>query len=459
MKRRWHPLRLIFSSLLLALAIFLYVYWPIQPRWQIPDDQYSLLGFNESLNVLFVAPRLSRTVHGPIDIEKELEKLDANSMKEPGKSPAFHIHGVNLSDGSLAFTHQVPFSGKLPIGIITSANGQVAAFDDHDLKKLIVFNPTTGQLLHELPYNDQGDGYYARPFSDDGRYLIHMLKEKWQVWELEDSLWLKEIVVADLHLATIREENRTLVQTFDSPTEAACFSHDNRYLACAMNHVLTVFEVSTMKQIGQAVSQGNPQFLADGTLAMIHTQYRALKPLASHFRISDGKLITIMSDQKNEPVHHLEMTRHATSYITAQLIEPDWTWPEWTPQWVRSKGEEWFSVMKNKWGLSLRDLTTGRMITHLRFVRNADQPMVGFCGTGMRNEVLHSYVPPPLFQVLATPDNRWLVKQSHTSLELWPVLTAWRPWYCWLIVVVIGCTALWLIFSPRLQAGVRHADE
>ena len=61
------------------------------------------------------------------------------------------------------------------------------------------------------------------------------------------------------------------------------------------------------------------------------------------------------------------------------------------------------------------------------------------CGT-MSQEERDSYVEPPRFDVLISPDNCWLAKVDENFIELWPLLTYWRPWYCW--VTVAGLVAI-----------------
>ena len=186
---------------------------------------------------------------------------------------------------------------------------------------------------------------------------------------------------------------------------------------------------------------------------MIQTAYRTLKPLAARFRIEQGQLNRIMNDQQNDAVPHKEVAWTEDAYATLQLIPADWRLPAWAPDWLVTMTREKFSFMNSRWALSLRELSTGKELVQRRYQEQQfNSPVWGSVASGsfIPEDYKKSYVPYYPYHITLSPDHRWIAMSDSDSIELWPLLTYWRPWYCWLTVIFIGCGSLLLAFSPRL---------
>ncbi|MFT3881631.1 MAG: hypothetical protein QM703_18455 [Gemmatales bacterium] len=437
MKRRWHPVRLFFAGVLLCLAGFVYACWPVHHRWKVPHQYCSVLGFCPKGNVLLVAPLIANdTLNRLNESAKDLSQ-PVSAIPDPD---SFQLIGLNLDDGSQAFAHKVPFVGRRPIPIMAIADGQFVAFDEQELGRIKVLNTLTGQVIAQLDTPGIQEGYQTRQFSNDGRLFAIAYESKVQVWNLEGMPRLQEVEIKSLELAQFMDLHRQEIVPLQAMMyRALSWSRDNRYLAFAMNNVVTVFEANTMQIIGQGASQGVPQFLSDGTLAMILLDDRALKPLAALFHIEYGQLSRIVNDQKNDPVNHRAVARNSETYASIQIIHSDWRLPDWTPKWILSKAYEWFSFMKDQWAVSLRDLTTGKELVQRRFVH---EPTGGPISSGMLMAMSEkNYVPNFPYYVTLSPDHRLMALYDSTFIELWPLLTWWRPWYCWAtILLIVGLT-------------------
>ena len=81
---------------------------------------------------------------------------------------------------------------------------------------------------------------------------------KIHVWNLTGPPHLLEIEIRSLELAQFRELHRQeILPLQDSRRYFLSFSSDNRYLAIAMENVVTVLDAGTLQIIGQSVSSGS----------------------------------------------------------------------------------------------------------------------------------------------------------------------------------------------------------
>lgn len=445
MQRRWRPFRLIFSALLLGLAVFLYIYWPAQPRWtRARGDQYpTILGFCPSSDVLLLSTGISIEA----TYQRESHAREMNQRFDPSTT-TMKLIGLDMASGDEAFVHHIPYTGGVPIAVVTSPRGEYLAIDEVQTNRILIVHAPTGNVTSQLENANARAGYFTRSFSSDGSVLANLTEITLQVWKLNDQPQRREVAVDDLKtprfIASQPHDPKLIAQPV---APVISISKDNRYLALAMHHVVTVLEVETLRIIGQSMVEGRPQFLDDGTLVMTSTRYRAMKPLVAKYLLDSNGLHQTFLDDRNEPVAEAELDRKGDAYLTGSIIYPEWTWPEWVPTTVTHKANDWLGLDRLRVKITLRDLTNGKELSHRRFI--SDMPRIGICGTGMSPEDLQSYVPPIPFAVTVSPDHAWMTRLTNNTLELWPLDTLWRPWYCWATVTGLSAIACFLLWHSR----------
>jgi hypothetical protein len=272
-----------------------------------------------------------------------------------------------------------------------------------------------------------------------------------QVWNVPEKRQHASLAIESLEISKVEQpQGRNWYQVKRFADTIFSVSQDKQYLAFSWGYVLNVFDLRTMQLIGQASSLGSPQFMPDGMLATIEHRYRPLKPVTSLFSIQNGQLVRLKEDFIPEPNPHLVIADNSTTYLTSQPGADRQPLPEWIPTWLSEKLTEWLSLSDRRWVLTLRSQWTGKEILIKTIQQKVEKlPVRAICGgflSSMDQDLKESYVEAPLFNVLISPDQCWLAKQDDHFIELWPLLTYWRPWYCWLTVAglgLLGCYVGW----------------
>jgi len=65
-----------------------------------------------------------------------------------------------------------------------------------------------------------------------------------------------------------------------------------------------------------------------------------------------------------------------------------------------------------------------------------------------------SHKSPP-FVALPVDHEAWVVLSGDHSIELWPLLTWWRPWYCWATVAGLAAIACYFVWYGRRVVAAR----
>ncbi|MFT3881642.1 MAG: hypothetical protein QM703_18510 [Gemmatales bacterium] len=445
MQRKWRIGRLILAGLFLSLAGLAFAYWPATMRWEMPYRYLRIVGFCQKQNILLVTSDVVR--------EQLMEELLAIEKHEPVvlKPTSFELYGLNLDTGEKSLLHQFPKASSYQVEHQLSPDGEHLILERDNSSHFTMINIVTGEeiLSGSHPGHDE---FKAMTYSQDGRWFVFARRNSIEIWDLVERRCKHQIERSSLGIKSFIESQHGEYQELGKYVHGIglSISQDNRYLAVTMQDVLTVFDFATMQPLGQSYNHGVPQFLTDGSLALIDGQgRRPLKPISSLFHIDQGKLVRTMVDEQDAPAKHRFLSSNATTFLTAQISEPTWQWPEWVPSSVRSYFDESFSLSKKKWTISLRDLTSRKEMLTRQLVMTKDSGGRLFCATGMSDEDIKNHVPYPGFDVSFSPDHSWLAKADEHSIELWPLLTWWRPWYCWAMVAGLVVGAGYFVWNGR----------
>ncbi|HQR08638.1 MAG TPA: hypothetical protein PLN21_17570, partial [Gemmatales bacterium] len=442
MQRKWRLGRLVLAGLFLALAGWAYAYWPATMRWRVERHDRNVIGFCPARNVVW-------TVNGILDSARP----DASD----------HLSGLDIASGSRVLGHRLPYGSFLASDNTLSTDGQYLAVLQTALKKINIIHAISGESILQI---DPAPNYFDATFSDDGHWFVIVHKTTLEVWDLRQRYRQHEYDLKQFEKGEVRTKNSTQARNDFMPSGTRVnISKDNRYLSFWKEHVLSVFEMGTMKLIGEAECQGRPQFLADGRIAAYQAESYVVNPWNSTFVIDEHGLKCVGQNTEMDKVQiadHNErhLAQNQTSYVTIQRPSNRLRCPEWIHTSVQPLVNQLLAKLNKDWRITLRDLDTGKEISHFG-VQHVEKPIIAedsftlVSGSFVSGYRFDEYVP---FGVFISPDHCWLVKQDRNYIELWPLLTWWRPWYCW--ATVAGLVAMagpdWLLVG--FDAPVRRGE-
>ena len=327
---------------------------------------------------------------------------------------------------------------------ILSSDGEYLAVYQRALNKINIINTTSGESVIQI---DRDPNYYNATFSDDGHWFVNSDKTTINVWDLRRRCRHLTYDLKQLEQGNVRAKTETkTLNDFMSSRTSLSVSKDGRYLAFWRELILTVFDVSTMKIVGQAECQECPQFLADGTIAVFQGYEYPLNPLKSAFVVENNSLKRVVENTETKKVKAAEhnesyLTQNQSTFITYQRSLNVFRSPDWIPTSIKSVLDEWLSKLKKSGLFTLRELITGKELAHITMQVDR-RHFTGYI----------SFDPPPPLLVFISPDRGWLVRQEKDSIELWPLLTYWRPWYCWVTVAGLVLIAVYCVWYCRRSA-------
>jgi len=436
MKRRWQLHRLLLAGLFLSLAVGVYCYWPAQPRWRVPKISNSIvLGFQEQTQQP-VCALLSCPVSELLDMQGSYQSVFYKEKKEVGLA----IHAMNQADGMLYHLFNYTFSTANRFYLQLSHQGNILALVQDDIQ--LVDLATKARLLHIQGVTDQT----AVAFSPDDRSLAVINKKKVQVWNIQEQCCVHEFDLP--RQPTLQEELRQVAGITVFQTAGLLHLHFNgpsTLLAVVHGRGLGVYDLVHHRKIGEAACDGIPRFTAERTLAILRPGLIPMKPVESSYQIHAEGMEKVFEEAIKYESSHAGFSLTDSHYLTVCDASKREPWPSWFPHRVKEFLASHWPTMSPTWSLSLRSIQTGDEEKSIMFPIT-DANCSRTCG-------FIDIITQPTFHTRLSKDNNWLLLDDNEVIELWPFNISWRPWKCWLLMLLLTAMSFYIGF-PRSRLTV-----
>lgn len=338
-----------------------------------------------------------------------------------------------------------------------------------------MFNIETGR--QDVSIDTSGE-LAAIVFSHDSQRLVVVTWKRIQVWDLVNhQLYFEVPFFPDLDVRLLLEmklrEDRLWEYRKHLPQyrqirpncQAISLSHDNRYLALLMSGQLVTYDVVSERRIAQTPFTGIPRFLKDGSLGILFDESDRGQGLKSKMDVRLQVLKTFPAEVSRSSTQCLRQVDDR--YLAIEFSGIRMNWPQWVPGIVRQSVNQLFANNSKSWTVSLRNLETPDAEKQLTVPEYKIEVIESEPDLKLSAEDRHDLfllrqsiaanrwdsTSHPPFRSTLVENNAWLVLQDSQSIELWPLLSYWRPWYCWATVSGLVAMAGYFVWYGRRVVG------
>ncbi|HQR09368.1 MAG TPA: WD40 repeat domain-containing protein [Gemmatales bacterium] len=400
MKQRWRIDRILLAVLLLVLAILLFYYWPIGPRWEVANEEP--LGFDLTKGLLYTV----------------------NSKPIPS-GDTFRLFGYDLASGQRLVNLPLELSNQ-----DASDHPNWSALLSADSKKLVCWTDSgQGIVVFDIA-QDARRLFGFKPgnifvdsigFSADGKLLAFRNAYEVHVWDCTTGKLQQTLKMPNGTITGYRSG------IWVTHLDQMQFSHDNQYLAVGgeINEVV-VFHIASGRVIGQCVGSKVSLFETDGkTLINLPAVFQSGH--LQRFEIQGGALITSPSPESPEIEQDRLLTANLHSILTFQpILETPKPLPEWIPRVVRDYLTSLRGRPKIIFNIKSSDTHTGQL-----------QQEFALRAANISNPLLSS-------------DGSYLAIMDYAQLCLWDIPPR-RSLTCWLVCIGMAALAFWLAWPRRMK--------